>query len=456
MVNFFKPSTKKTNNNQRLKLAIEKLDHNGVGVGYQQKRPVFVSGALPNEQVTVKITEQKSKFVKAKLLEVDKPSEHRVAAKCRHFLQCGGCDLQHLSHQEQIAFKQQKVTELFGRNGFNNALPWQQPILATEFGYRRKARIGVQYDKKGAVTVGFRQLASNSLQSIKTCPVLLPEIAHIFQPLKSVLSELKAHKPVGHVEVIVANGIHLVIRQLVKLDKHDMKCWQAFAQEYQCKLYFDHGDEISVLSDDSDALKSINDDCSLPIEAYQLNYQLRDDSNIKFSVNNFIQVNDSVNLTMVETALDWLELKCDDQVLDLFCGLGNFTLPMAKKVSKVVGIEGVDAMVEMAKRNAESNQLKNCEFYQSDLNASWKDQTWANNSFNKVVLDPARAGAFEAVQQLPVFNAQTILYVSCDPATLARDAKALVELGYKLKKIMLMDMFSQTKHIETMVLFSLS
>ena len=191
------------------------------------------------------------------------------------------------------------------------------------------------------------------------------------------------------------------------------------------------------------------------LENKALNYALTDTIDIGFTVHDFIQVNHLVNQQMVEQAQAWLALDESDVVLDLFCGLGNFSLPIAQQVNSVVGIEGVESMVEKAQENALKNNLSNCHFYQADLNSDWQNQSWVKQKYTKVLLDPARAGAYQALVQLLTFKVDKILYVSCDPASLARDAKLLIEHGYKIEKIALMDMFSQTKHVETMVMFSL-
>jgi 23S rRNA (uracil1939-C5)-methyltransferase len=185
----------------------------------------------------------------------------------------------------------------------------------------------------------------------------------------------------------------------------------------------------------------------------ELSYVLEDEINIHFSNTDFIQVNQQVNLRMITQALDWLKPEANDQILDLFCGLGNFSLPLAKRVAKVVGVEGVQLMVNKAQANAQLNNIDNCQFYQADLNSQWLSNSWAKNNFTKVLLDPARAGAEQAVEQITQLNVATILYVSCDPTTLAIDSQHLLEKGYSIVKIGLIDMFSQTKHVETMVLF---
>jgi 23S rRNA (uracil1939-C5)-methyltransferase len=252
------------------------------------------------------------------------------------------------------------------------------------------------------------------------------------------LPKLSGKNAIGHIEIIAANNNAVVVRQLSKMSKTDKQLWLQFADENQYSVYIDDGKQVTPLSGDS-----------------VLSYALTATLDIEFSATSFIQVNHNVNQNMVKQALAWLNLEKDDVVLDLFCGLGNFSLPIAQCVQSVVGIEGVQDMVLRAGDNAKANGLSNCQFYQADLNSEWESQPWALSTYTKALLDPARAGAYEALTQLIKFNIKKLLYVSCDPASLARDTKLLVEHGYKIEKIAIMDMFSQTKHVETMVMFSL-
>jgi 23S rRNA (uracil1939-C5)-methyltransferase len=341
-------------------------------------------------------------------------------------------------YQQQLAYKQDKITQLFSRQTLNDNLPWQPPIVSEPWHYRRKARIGVQYNKRGEPIIGFRQRESSHLTEIKSCPVLVEAFTDIFVELKAVLTKVSGKNAVGHVEVISANEKVVVVRQLVNITMADKKHWESFAHKNGWLVYFDDGKNVLPL-----------------LENKALNYALTDTIDIGFTVHDFIQVNHLVNQQMVEQAQAWLALDESDVVLDLFCGLGNFSLPIAQQVNSVVGIEGVESMVEKAQENALKNNLSNCHFYQADLNSDWQNQSWVKQKYTKVLLDPARAGGYQALVQLLTFKVDKILYVSCDPASLARDAKLLIEHGYKIEKIALMDMFSQTKHVETMVMFSL-
>lgn len=436
MANFFTAKREKKQQVKQLNVTVSRLDQNGCGVAYPNKKPIFIEGTLPGEQVKVKIVEEKNKFARATLIECIGESEARVAPKCQHFHLCGGCNLQHLRYEEQITFKTEKVQQLFSRQDIEVELPWQPAILSQQWHYRRKARIGVQYDKRGQPTVGFRRQESNQLTPVKQCPVLVNDFADIFSALKVLLGKLSGKNAIGHVEVIAANVNIVVIRQLVTMTAADKSHWESFAKQHHVVVYVDNGQDVFPLL--------------APEKTY---YQIEQACNIYFNVTDFIQVNHLVNNAMITQAQHWLALNAEDNVLDLFCGLGNFSLPIAQQVNTVVGVEGVISMVEQARANAKQNAISNCQFYQADLNADWQSHKWAHQQYSKAVIDPARAGAYGALEQLATLSIDTLLYISCDPVSLAKDSKLLLSQGYKITKIAIMDMFSQTKHVETMVMF---
>jgi 23S rRNA (uracil1939-C5)-methyltransferase len=446
MANYFVAQPKKNNKKEPVTFIVERLDNQGQGVAYLNNKPVFIPSALPNEKVKAVITEQKSKYSKAKLLDILNVSADRVIPKCQHYQQCGGCDLQHVARDKQLDFKETQLQELFSRQSIKQSLPWQQRLLADAWHYRRKARIGVQYNKQGQATVGFRRRGSNQLQPIKKCMILTTDLAEIFQPLLHTINQLSQSKSIGHIEVNSSNYtplnqplVTVIIRQLKPLNEQDKNHWLQAATLYNWHIIIDEGQN------------------SYPLTAENtLYYKPNDKVKIKFQPNDFIQVNDKINQQMVRQAIAWLSLSASDTVLDLFCGLGNFSLPIAQYVKQVVGVEGVIEMVERAADNASENNIVNTEFFQADLNAQWLAKSWAQKGFTKVILDPARAGAFIAIEQLVKLKIVTILYISCDATSLAKDSKLLVEAGYSISKIALMDMFTHTKHSETMVLFELN
>ncbi len=465
MANFFKATAKNKGAGKQLTVKIAKLDSNGVGVGKYNNKPVFVAGALPGEVVEVKIYQQKSKYALAKLLQLKSASTHREEVRCAHFSACGGCDIQHLQHDQQLIFKQGKVSELFSRQGVEGELPWQAPVVSSPWGYRRKARIGVQFDKAHNATIGFRQKATNQLVAINSCPVLVEALTDIFQPLKALISNLSVRSAIGHIEAIYAETLHqenprqvtLVIRQLKPLNKADILLWQSFSTKHHCVIVIDDGNckrNIFAINDKhgpSDTSTKLRYSLALPADT---------DIDIHFDNDDFIQINADVNEKMVLQALAWLAPQATDNILDLFCGLGNFSLALAQRCQQVIGVEGVQTMVDKASQNAQLNGVSNCHFFQADLNSNWQEQAWFSDNHlsedvkpNKVLLDPARAGAEQAVAQIVKLAVEKILYVSCEPSTLARDSQHLLSHGYKISKISLIDMFSHTKHVETMVLF---
>ncbi|GAA0820613.1 23S rRNA (uracil(1939)-C(5))-methyltransferase RlmD [Colwellia asteriadis] len=468
MANFFKPAVKAKQTAQQITVRIDKLDMNGVAVSRWNKKPLFIQGALPGEVVEVKVFEQKNKYAKAKLLTIKEQSEARVKPECQHFSVCGGCDLQMSEFSQQIEFKKDKVTALFSRNlvpaNIATSLPWQPTLVGEPYHYRRKARIGVQFNKHNEATIGFRQKSTNHLAAIKSCPVLVEPLTDIFTVFNELITQLTIKSAIGHLEVIYANvadsdkKITVIVRQLKPLSSADMILWESYADRYQWHVIFDHGNHQQTLCpSDEEPFQSADIGSKseqLSQTSSQLNYQLTNGLQIDFAPSDFIQVNEHINNVMIEQALSWLKLTPDDKVLDLFCGLGNFSLALAQQVSEVVGVEGVQAMVDKAQDNANKNNLNNCQFFQADLNSDWLNETWAVTAFDKVLLDPARAGAEQAVEQIAQLKIPTILYVSCEPTTLARDCQILVSHGYAIERISLIDMFSQTKHVETMVLLN--
>ncbi|QBY05083.1 23S rRNA (uracil(1939)-C(5))-methyltransferase RlmD [Thalassotalea sp. HSM 43] len=441
MVKIYKPKNAKALDKQTLQLTIERLDINGDGVARHQGKPVFVSNALPLEVVEAKVIEQKSKYLRADSKKILTSNAQRVSPECRHFYQCGGCNLQHLEYQAQLDFKQQKVSELFRRNTKLEQLPWQAPLVAKPWHYRRKARIGVQYDRQGQVTLGFRKKQSNVLTPIKQCLVLPQDVSDVFVPLQQVLQKISPSKAIGHCEFIAADRNVLVLRTLKKLPAKSIALLSEFGQQQQLQIILQDEQGISTLDGEDVA------DLWFQMHGCQLS----------FSHNDFLQVHGELNATMVQQAISWLALEQDDRVVDLFCGFGNFSVPMAKQCQQLVGVEGVDSMVERAQKNAEANDLRHCDFFQADLNDEnvpwpWLEQ-YPVGHFNKLLLDPARAGAPGAIKRIVSMAPELIVYVSCDAATMSRDSDELLNNGYRLEKIALMDMFAQTRHVETMALF---
>ena len=440
MAQFFKTARVKSEKKRIVKnIQIEKLDHQGQGLAYFQDKPLFIDGGLIGESLDIEILESKKRYSKGVIKKINQASELRIEANCPHYQECGGCHLQHLAHDQQIKVKSTGLISLFKR--FAKQAPEQlaSPVLDKAWGYRRTARLGLQFDKKSKqLKMGFRRALSNDLIEQKACPVLIAPLENLILPLKALLNSLKSKMALGHVELLFADqGAVVLLRHLKALPESDLQLIKAFSESYQLRFFGLDNKEALVCLSGSAALSYQVDDCKL-----------------NFSPCDFLQVNSDVNRQMVAQALNWLNINQEDVVLDLFCGLGNFTLPIAKKALKVVGIEGIQKMVDRAADNAALNDLHNVTFHQSDLSADdVMKQPWAKQKFSKVLLDPARAGAFSCMTFIVKLKPSHIVYVSCDPVTLARDSQLLLDNGYQLDKLGLLDMFPQTRHMESMALF---
>ncbi|PMJ90062.1 23S rRNA (uracil(1939)-C(5))-methyltransferase RlmD [Vibrio sp. 10N.261.55.A7] len=436
MARFFQPKKKTNIETKHQSVLVEKLDNLGSGIAYLNKKPVFVEQALPGEKVVVQLTESKSKFSRAKLIKVLEPSDQRVDPFCDYYQQCGGCNLQHLELDSQREYKQLSLSQLMSKFA-GQELMLEPMIKAEDKGYRRRARISLFVDKKTRqLQFGFRKKQSKQIVNIDHCDVLEPSLSALLPELKSLLSSFKNPESLGHIELVKANnGIILVLRHLKPLAEKDRNALVTLAEQHLATLY---------LMPSNDKLERIRGEVAEYQEA---------GVTLSFMPNHFIQVNQDVNQKMITQALDWLGISGQDRVLDLFCGLGNFSLPMAKRANSVVGVEGVDEMVVQASQNAQSNDLDNARFYQANLEEDLVTQPWAKEKFDKVLLDPARAGASGIVDQISQFGAKSVVYVSCNPATLARDSQSLLEQGYQLKKLGMLDMFPHSSHLESMALF---
>ncbi|MBD2793838.1 23S rRNA (uracil(1939)-C(5))-methyltransferase RlmD [Xenorhabdus szentirmaii] len=438
MVQFYSPNRRSVNRGI-ISVTADNLDAQGQGIARHQGKTIFISGLLPGEQAQIQLTEEKRQFAKGKIVKRLSDSPDRVSPPCPHFKVCGGCQQQHVASELQANTKASVLERLMQREtGLNISA---HPIIrGPEYGYRRRARLGLQYNaKQRALFMGFRQSQTNDLVNIKHCPVMRPELEQLLQPLSQCLNSLNAVKRLGHVELVLAdNGPLIVLRHLDPLKHEDREILRTFSVQHNVSLYLAAGDDnpLEPLSEGQ------------PGPWYQV-----DGLKLEFSPQDFIQVNDEVNQQMVSQALAWLDLQPTDRVLDLFCGMGNFTLPIAAKVQSVVGVEGVAALVASGQYNAQLNELMNVDFFHENLESDIHRQPWAALGFNKVLLDPARAGAAGVMPHIVKLAPEKVVYVSCNPTTLARDSKALLEAGYHLVSVRMLDMFPHTSHLESMALF---
>ncbi|POF90391.1 23S rRNA (uracil(1939)-C(5))-methyltransferase RlmD [Pseudomonas putida] len=423
---------------KKQRLDIERLAGDGRGISFHEGRTWFVSGALAGEAVEARVLGARGKIVDARLERVLQASPERRPAPCRHYDRCGGCNLQHLPHAEQLALKQRMLAEQLQRVAGIQPEQWAAPLSGPEFGYRRRARIAVRWDVKNRqLEVGFRAEASQAIIAIDECPVLVQPLQTILRHLPTVLRSLNKPQALGHVELFSGSAEALLLRHVAPLPEDDLARLQAFCKEAGAQLWLQGEGEPA------------------PVEAGQsLGFTLQPwQMQLAWRPGDFVQVNAQVNAAMIEQALAWLAPQPDERVLDLFCGLGNFALPLARQAREVVAVEGVQAMVERAAANARDNNVHNAAFFQADLSQPLAGAEWAAEGFSAVLLDPPRDGAYEVVQGIARLKAKRLVYVSCNPATLARDAQVLVAQGYRLTRAGILDMFPQTAHVEAMALF---
>jgi len=423
---------------------IESFSHDGRGVARIGGKATFIEGALPGETVRFRYLSRHKNYDSAQLVEVVTPSPDRVTPPCPHFGTCGGCSLQYMTPTAQLAAKQQVLAEQLERLGKVKPETWLAPLGGPAWGYRRRARLSVRLvPSKGGVLVGFREKRKSFIANLDSCAVLTPQVSTLLPSLRKLITSLSCPDRIPQVEVAVSdNETALVFRHLVPLTENDRAQLRAFAEQYDLQVHLQaHGPE---------SIESLSPENPAP-----LYYRLPEfDVSIQFRPTDFIQVNAELNAAMVRQALALLELKPNDRVLDLFSGLGNFTLPLARRAAQVLGIEADAELIEGARANAARNGLHNVEFRAGNLYDEAGPVPWAGYTFNKLLLDPPRSGAIEAIKRLAEPLPERIVYVSCYPATLARDAEYLVRvLGYRLVAAGAMDMFPHTSHVESMALF---
>ncbi|MGD9000642.1 MAG: 23S rRNA (uracil(1939)-C(5))-methyltransferase RlmD [Granulosicoccaceae bacterium] len=419
---------------------IESLDHDGRGVAHIDGKVVFIDNALPGEQVMFCYTQQRRKFDQGRVVEVLKASADRVTPKCPHFGVCGGCALQHMSNAAQIRHKQQVLAEQLQHIGKITVPDFLPALVGKEWGYRRKARLGVRYAiKKEQLMVGFRERYGRFITEMDSCEVLDASVGKRIALLKQLIASLHAYDRIAQIEVAVGdNATALVFRNLVELDEQDRQALMDFARAEGVQVWLQpKGPETIYPLWPDDA---------------QLYYELPEyDVHVDFLPVDFTQVNGELNRKMVAHALGLLELSAEQTVLDLFCGLGNFTMPLSRKVKQVIAIEGSESLVERAHANASRNGIENVEYHVADLFQGLPEYV---GRAERVLLDPPRSGAFAIVSDIERIAPQRIVYVSCNTATLARDAGVLVnDKGYRLVTAGIMDMFPHTAHAEAIAMF---
>lgn len=423
---------------------ITNLSHDGRGVARIDNKATFVSGALLGERVTLTYLKRHRNYDDAEIVSVIEASPDRVEPKCQHFGQCSGCSLQHMNPAAQIVTKQRVLAENFERIGKVTPASWLPPLSDQPWAYRRKGRFSVRYvPRKGRVLVGFRDDADTRLVvDIQRCEVIHPALGPRVGLLAELVNGLDAARTVPQIEFAAGDDtVALVFRHVSPLSGRDHDALVAFGREHGFAIYLQPGNHSGVH----------------PIwpEAPRLAFSVpADDVELEFQPLDFVQVNAGMNQRMLARTMELLDLQPTDRVLDLFCGLGNFTLPMARHAGEVVGVEGEHGLVERAAANAARNGLSNASFRVANLFEDQRSAPWASQAWDKIVLDPPRAGADKVLEYLPRKGTNRLVYVSCHPGSLARDAGILVQKhGFKLVSAGVMDMFPHTAHVESIALF---
>jgi 23S rRNA (uracil1939-C5)-methyltransferase len=426
-----------------VRAGIDSLSHDGRGVAHIDGKAVFVDGALPGEQVSFFYTARNRRYDEGRVSEIFLASPDRVAPRCAHFDICGGCSLQHMKADKQILARQQTLLDNLQRIGKVEPDRVLEPLTGPVWGYRHKARLGVKHViKKGRVLVGFREKRKPYIADIERCEVLHASVGERIDELAQLIQGMQARARIAQIEVAVGeNNTVLVFRNLDPLCQQDIDTLVSYARHTGLHLYLQPGgaDSIELLWPQRSLL-------SYHLPEFELE--------LHFLPLDFTQVNPVINQLMIRQALELLSLRGNERVLDLFCGLGNFTLPIARFAASVTGVEGEAGLVQRARENAENNGLYNVDYQLVDLSQDPAGQPWMQHKYDRILIDPPRSGAQRLVPFLGGLKAARIVYVSCHPGSLARDAGVLVnDLGYRLEAAGVMDMFPHTAHVESMALF---
>ena len=424
---------------------IESMSHDGRGVARLDGKATFIHGALPGEKVEFLYTRKHRKRDEGRCVNVLEASPDRVEPKCIHFGLCGGCSLQHQAVDRQIHAKAQVLKDNLECLGAVRPETWLDPLTGPHWGYRHKARLGVKYVfKKEKLLVGFREAGTSKVADLSVCEVLHPSVGRRLIQLRELIGDMEARERIPQIEVAVGDDhAALIFRHLDPLSESDRQALRGFVARYDLDIFLQPGGPDTVTPLDPGAERT-------------LSYRLPQwDVEVAFRPDDFTQVNTELNRAMVARALDLLALRPGERVLDLFCGLGNFTLPMARQGADVVGVEGDEGLVVRARGNANRNGLMTqVEYHAADLMEDQSEAPWMSGPYDKVLLDPPRSGALEILPLIARLAPGRIVYVSCHPGSLARDAECLIrEYGYRLTKAGVMDMFPHTAHVESIALF---
>ncbi len=428
------------------KVTIESLDQEGRGIAHADGKVIFIEGALTGEIVSYVSYRKKPSFELAQMTALYRAASIRVTPRCAHFGVCGGCSMQHLDANVQVAVKQRILEESLARIGRVKPETILPAIYGLNWGYRERARISVKYViKKGKMLVGFHERRSSFVADMQSCEILAPRIAALITPLAQLIEGLSIRDKLPQIEVAVGEHVDaLVLRVMAPPSSEDEAALRAFADLHQIQFWLQSKGPETIIP-------------FYPVAAPALSYSLPEfDIVMPFAPGEFTQVNSELNRVMVSRALRLLSPEPNERIVDFFCGLGNFTLPIARSGAQVLGVEGSDALVKRAAQNAKTNHLSgNAEFASMNLFEMDEQKLASLGRFDKWLIDPPRDGAMELVKSItPEIAPELIVYVSCNPATLARDAAELVQRGYVLKSAGVMNMFPQTSHVESIAVFA--
>lgn len=436
MAQFFKAKKRGVmSKNPEQTVTVQELDTQGQGVAFAKQGPLFIADTLPGDQIIAELTHRGKR--QARCIRRISASALRVNPPCRVAEQCGGCSLMALPHEQQIHFKQLALQKLLSRHQLV-AEHWAMPLVAHPLHYRRRARLAIDARHR-PLRLGFRKAGSHQVMALCQCPILVERLERLLAPLADCLDKLALRQHLGHVELLASDDdVAMLLRVQQPCSAVDNAALEAFAQEHRCSISVrSAAGEVQAVGNKAPLVEQV---C---------------DSLIHFRVGDFVQVNAAINQRMVEQALSWLSPAPEHIVADLFAGVGNFSFPLAHRVAQVVAVEGVAEQVERLMENAAGQQLTTFSAVCANLFEPFTHASWWQPAFDSVLLDPARAGAEQAVREIAQRRIAQVVYVSCNPATLVRDARILRDAGYRLTQAGMMDMFPNTSHIESMLHFRL-
>ena len=444
MVTFYRPNNKKNakDSSQRHKtlasVRMERWDSQGKAIVEAHQPVTFVEGALPGERCDIKIVASHKTHWSATVATIIEPHPARRTPFCPVYAQCGGCQLQHVAPVDALQWRQEALDSQLQRSLNMSVLPWQPAISDAPLGYRRSARLAIDARQPNTIKLGFRRQQDNTIVDIDSCPILAPQLSALIVPLKHLLANMQGVKHIGHVQLVGGDNVAQVNVHITgPLPPQSMSAWAAFGAQHCVNVGITSAHAAPSVLHQQAVLQCVTEG----------------ELHLTPQPGDFVQVNAKVNQQMVQQAMHWLSPESQDTVLDLFAGVGNFSLSLAKRCAQVCAVEGVAEMVQAARENAQRQGIDNIEWRCADLSNAAEIDSLLSQPVTKVLLDPSREGAYALCNALAQSKVESILYVSCNPATFARDAQRLVSGRFELAQIGLIEMFPFTRHLEMMALF---